>query len=145
MTLCEHLYWFRCEVGVDPSGEMVAGVSCIGTRSGKKDKEYGKVVRLMEEEDTVPADELEQVGREAVEREPTGACDSRRVSCKASIMGALRFQEGCVYRKERLWVPEGKGLWQGILASEHDQGRWTYGPGQDYRVNSLKLLVAENG
>jgi len=34
--------------------------------------------------------------------------------------GILESREGCVYRKERLWVPEGKGLRQGILESEHD-------------------------
>jgi len=87
--------------------------------AGREDKEYGKAVRLVEREDAVPAGELEQVGHEAEEGKPARAHDSRRESRKARIKGVLELQEGCVYRKERLWVPEGKGLWQGILKSEH--------------------------
>jgi transposase InsO family protein len=34
--------------------------------------------------------------------------------------GILEIREGCVYRKEKLWVPEGKGLRRRILESEHD-------------------------
>ena len=88
--------------------------------AGKEDEEYGKAVRLLEREDAVPAGELEQVGREAEEGKPAGARDSRRESRKARIKGVLELQEGCVYRKERLWVPGGKGMRQGILESEHD-------------------------
>jgi len=73
----------------------------------------------MEREDAVLAGELEQVGREDEEGKSARACDSQRESCKARIKGVLELQEGCVYRKERLWVLEGKGLRQGILKSEH--------------------------
>jgi len=87
--------------------------------AGREDEEYGKAVRLMEREDAVLAGELEQVGREAEEGKSARARDSRQESRKARIKGVLELQQGCVYRKERLWVPEGNGLQQGILKSEH--------------------------
>jgi hypothetical protein len=88
--------------------------------AGREDEEYGKAARMVGTlGDAVLDGEPEQNGREA-EEEPAGARDSGRASRKARAEGFLGLREGCVYRKERLWIPEGKGLRQGILESEHD-------------------------
>jgi hypothetical protein len=55
--------------------------------AGREDEEYGKAVRLMEREDTVPAEELQQVGRESAEGKSAGAHDSWQESRKARTKG----------------------------------------------------------
>jgi hypothetical protein len=102
-------------LGSIPAVKWLQNFLTLVREAGREDEKYGKAVRLIESEDAVPARELEQVGREVAEGEPAGARDSRWESRKVRIKGVLGLQEGYIYRKERLWVPEGKELQQGIL------------------------------
>jgi transposase InsO family protein len=82
--------------------------------AGKEDQEY---VRLLT--DAALSEESGQSSREA-EEEPVGARDSERECRKARRERILEIRGDCVYRKERLWVPEGRNLRKKVLESEHD-------------------------
>jgi len=60
-----------------------------------------------------------------------------RMDGRARTDGILEIQEGCMYRKEKLWVPEGKGLRQGILELEHDTKVAGY-MGQDKTIELIR-------
>jgi transposase InsO family protein len=90
------------------------GEEPVGARdSGRASREAGI-------QEPVGARDSRRASRKAGMQEPVGARDSGRASRKARKDERLGLVEDCVYRKEKLWVPQGKGLRQRILESEHD-------------------------
>jgi hypothetical protein len=85
--------------------------------AGQEDNEYSKARKELEQE-AAPAGPVLN-GSNAEESEAVLPREEQRPGRKAGIR-ILGLQDGLVYRKGLLWIPDNKDLIQKILESEHD-------------------------
>jgi hypothetical protein len=96
-------------------------------RVGKKDPDYRKALEELEREvavqaESVPNGWIAEEGEVAVQAGPVpnGRKAKEEEPKSGRKEGVLGLEDGCVYRKGMLWIPNNKNLIRQVLESEHN-------------------------